>query len=119
MNDIPTTEELLRAIHQWPGMYWGDGPHPFTSLVAFISGFQIGHTNGRAADGVTPAALVPAGFHDYVSQRLFDRPTSGGEGWMTMIREKSASEADAFRLFFKLRLEYDSRENATDLPPSA
>ena len=117
MNGIPTTDEFLHAIHQWPAMYWGGGSHPFTSLVAFICGFQFGFQNGRE-DGVSPAALVPADFHDYVSRRLLDRPSDGGEGWMRMIREKSASEADAFQLFFKLRFEYDSREKVADPPPS-
>ena len=115
MNEIPTAQELLDAIHQRPGMYWRGGPQPFTSLVAFLAGFQFGYSNGRAEQGVSPIALVPADFHDFVSRRLCGQAIRGGEGWMSMIREKTSSELEAFELFFRLRLEYDASPKANGL----
>jgi hypothetical protein len=112
MNGIPTVEEFLNAIQQRPGMYWGGGPHPFTSLVAFLAGFQLGYANGQAEQGVSPSALVPSDFHDFVSSRLYGHPTMDVEGWTSMIRERTSSEAEAFQLFFQLRFEYDRKSRS-------
>ena len=119
MNGIPTPEELLNAIHQRPGMYWGGGDHPFTSLIAFLAGFHFGHTNGRSDAGVSPTDLVPDDFSAFVAQRLCGRPVSGGEAWMSIISGQSPSEHEAFQTFFQLRFAYAQQSKPTGDEPIA
>ena len=111
MSGIATPKEFLDAIHRWPGMYWGGGNQPFSSLVAFLAGYQFGHTNGQASNGMLPTDLVPKEFHDFVIHELLGRENNGGEGWMSVIAEQTASEQEAFELFFRLRTAYDERDS--------
>ena len=47
-------------------MFWGGGDHPFTSLVAFVSGFQ----NGAWESGAEGRDLVPEDFHRFVTEHF-------------------------------------------------
>lgn len=111
MNGIPTPDELLRAIHKRPGMYWGGGDHPFTSLIAFLAGFHFGHANGTAEGGVSPVDLIPTDFSRFVAERLCGRPIGGAESWMSLLSEHCGSEAQAFETFFELRQAYTQRSS--------
>jgi hypothetical protein len=99
--------KLLEHIHKRPGLYWGGGDHPFTSLVAFLVGIQVGYAQAMAKGGVRHEDLVPVEFHKFVTERFGQTFPAGGKGWMTFIREHTSSEQEAFDLFFKLREEYD------------
>ncbi len=88
-------------------MFWGGGDHPFTSLVAFLQGVRVGLLFAQPNAGLQPDALVPDGFHKFVTERFGRRYPDGGKGWMTFITVHTSSEQEAFELFFKLREEYD------------
>jgi hypothetical protein len=105
-------KEALDAIHKRPGMYWGGGDHPFTSWVAFTSGFQIGHDFAHRQGGIAPKDLVPDDFNKFVTERFGETFPAGGRGWMSFIREHTSSEQEAFDLFFQLREEYDKAHDA-------
>ena len=77
-------------------MYWGNSDHPFTSLIAFVSGVHVGGG----------PQLVPGEFHQFVAQRLGGSWPSA-KGWMSLIREHTASEREAFELFFQLLDQYE------------
>jgi len=107
MRALTTAKELLDSIHKRPGLYWGGGDHPFTSLVAFLSGVQVGCSLVQHHGGIQPSDLVPDDFHKFVTERFGRQFPDGGKGWMTLISEHAASEQEAFDLFFQLREEYE------------
>src|ERR1044071_1126928 len=109
MQPLTTSKELLASIQKRPGMYWGGGERPFTSLVAFLSGYALGFSEGRRTGGIPPSDLVPSDFHKFVTDRFGRRFPDGGKGWATLIEKHAKSEVEAFELFFKLRDEYDHR----------
>jgi len=98
-----TTEakKLLEAVHRRPGMFWGNSEYPFTSLIAFVMGVQVGGG----------PELVPDDFHPFVAGHFGERWPSP-KGWMLFIREHAASEKEAFELFFRLREEYEQKHSA-------
>src|SRR5690349_19633102 len=92
------SKEILEHVHRKSGMYWGQTEHPFTALCAFMSGVRIGGG----------PCLVPEGFAPFVAQRLGETwPT--GKSSMSFIRDHTASEQEAFELFFQLLHEYEKQ----------
>ena len=91
-------------------MYWGGNERPFTSLVAFLSGYALGFGEGGRRGGIHPADLIPSDFHTFVTERFGRKYPDGGKGWMTLIEEHTGSETEAFELFFRLRDEYAQRK---------
>ncbi len=102
----PTLKELdesiydvLDDIRRKPGMSIG------TPSINRLHAFLVGYTAGLGRVGF---ALRDSGdlhrFHDWVARRL----GYGGSasGWCNMIRNKSASEEDAFNRFFELLEEF-------------
>ncbi|HEX7860209.1 MAG TPA: hypothetical protein VF773_07790 [Verrucomicrobiae bacterium] len=108
--------ELLESMHKKPALYWGGGEHPFTSWIAFTSGYAIGYDMAKADGAITPEELVPRDFHRFVTERFGETFPAGGRGWMSFIREHTSSEQEAFDLFFKLRAEYDTRAGGSAQP---
>ena len=100
-------KETLDAVHKRPGLFWGRPDHPFTSWIAFLSGYQLGYEMARREEGIKPQELVPEDFHKFVTEHFGETFPAGGRGWMGFIREHTSSEQEAFDLFFKLREEYD------------
>src|SRR5437870_4715711 len=92
-------KETLEAMHRKPGLYWGGGDYPFTSWIAFVSGYQIGFDVARRETGITPQNLVPGDFHKFVTEKFGETFPAGGRGWMSFIREHTNSEKEAFDLF--------------------
>jgi hypothetical protein len=92
------TKKMLASVRRRPGMYFGSSDYPFTSLLAFMSGVRIG-------GGPT---LIPDDFDQFVAERLGERwPT--GKSPSSFIREHTASEKEAFELFFQLLDEYENK----------
>jgi hypothetical protein len=89
-------KKLLDSVHRKPGLFWGDSEHPFTSLIAFISGVTVGGG----------PVLAPADFHQFVAEH-FSESSPSAKGWMTFIRDHTTSEQEAFELFFRLLAEYE------------
>jgi hypothetical protein len=91
--------DLLGWIRKKPGLYVGEPS--IQRLASFISGYDagLGHVGFGLRDGVDFHR-----FHGWVAHRLgFAESTSG---WANMIRDKSASEAEAFQMFFVLLDEF-------------
>jgi hypothetical protein len=105
MKQLDNTEELLDAMSSKPAMFWGGSEYPFSSLIAFLAGYRLGF--GTAADSkLAPDKLIPRDFQEFVARRLNLKGQMGGKGWETLIRESTASEEEAFALFFRLHKEY-------------
>jgi hypothetical protein len=102
MKTPPTTPiEMLRSIQKRPAMYFGTSERPFSSLIAFLSGFETAAHFGRIE-------FVPEDFHRFVTER-FGRPyPDGGKGWMTFVRENTKTEEAALDLFIRLREEFEA-----------
>jgi hypothetical protein len=112
MNLPTNSKELLSSIHRLPGIFWGDSDRPFTSLVAFLSGYSLAFQISGCYDGVAPSELVPLGFCQFVSDRFGGTFPEDGRGWMTFIEQNTKSESEAFELFFQLRGEYEQSQCA-------
>jgi len=106
MQPLSNWKQFLDAVQKRPGLFWGGGERPFTSLVAFLDGYRLGFEEGSRAVGISPSDLVPADFHKFVTERFGREFPDGGKGWMTLIEEHTNSESEAFQLFFRLRYEY-------------
>ena len=109
---METGPQLLDLIHRKPTLIWGGGPYPFTSLIAFLMGYPNGYCASECRtkerhNGIHPDELLPADFHQFVTEWFGDKFPAGGRGWQCFIRENTSSEQEAFDLFFKLRAEYD------------
>ena len=105
--NIETSIDLLRSIRKKRAMYFGNSVHPFTSLVAFICGFDLarGIAGGESLSGRWE--LVPNGeFNSFVADRLRKR-TPTAAGWTTHIQESTKTEEEAFELFFQLREDFE------------
>jgi hypothetical protein len=91
--------DLLDAIRKKPGLFVVE-PSIFR-LQSFITGHAAGL--GRVGYSMRDAADFFR-FHDWVARRLgYFESTSG---WANMIRDKSASDAEAFRQFYILLDEF-------------
>ncbi len=110
MAQLDTANKLLRSIRDHTGLYWGNSDHPFTSLVAFLNGYQVGFGVGSSRCRIEPSDLVPSDFHRFVTERFGRRFPAGGKGWQTFIEENTESEEEAFHLFFQLRGQYDKQK---------
>ncbi len=108
MNPLATYKELLESIRQRPGLYWGGPEQPFSSLIAFMNGYALGYAEASSRSHISPTELVPADFTKFVTERLGHKFPAGGKGWSTLIRDHTASETEAFELFFRLRQEYEA-----------
>ena len=91
--------DMLDVVCKRPGMYITE------PSINRLHAFLVGYTAGLSRVGF---ALRDEDdfhrFHDWVARRLgFGGSTSG---WCNMIRDKSASEADAFQRFFVLLEEF-------------
>jgi hypothetical protein len=81
--------------------------HPFTWLEAYWAGYQSGYA--AAQNGfMTAEQIAPPDFHQFVSEH-FGRAWPNAKGWRILIREHTASEREAFELFFQLRNNYETR----------
>jgi hypothetical protein len=81
--------------------------HPFTCLQAFWWGYQSGYSAAQHGF-MKPEDISPPGFHQFVSEQL-GRAWPNAKGWPTLLREKTASEQEAFEMFFRLREEYEKQ----------
>ena len=103
MSNESSRREQLQAIRH----RLSKEEHPFTCLHAFWCGYQSGYA--AATHGfMRPEYISPAGFHQFVSERL-GRACPNAKGWPILLREKTASEQEAFELFFRLREEYEEK----------
>ena len=118
MPRFDTARKLLESIRDHTGLYWSNKERPFTSLVAFLNGYQVGFWAGRSRPRIEPFELVPNDFHRFVTERFGRKFPAGGKGWQTFIEENTKSEEGAFALFFQLRDEYDREEKPTAKPPN-
>ena len=111
MKTKATWREELEAIRRRPQFYLpGEGTeHLFTRFVAFWAGYEAGHSAAQHGF-MTPAEFAPHGFHQFVADHF--GCTLGGHGWHTLIRKYTASEEEAFELFFRLREEYERKRAA-------
>jgi hypothetical protein len=100
--------DVLKAIHSKPGMYFGDGRQPFTSFVAFVSGYNIGRKAAHQPQIGLPDDLVPRDFDQFVCRHFGVIYGQDSKGWMTRIQERTASEQEAFDLLFHLLESYES-----------
>jgi hypothetical protein len=105
-SEAPTLQELdesiydvLEAIRQRPGIYIVE-PSIYR-LQSFLTGYSAGL--GRVGFVLRDGASFHR-FHDWVARRLGFAGSAAG--WCNMIREKSATEADAFQMFFVLLDEF-------------
>jgi hypothetical protein len=111
-----TAEQLLDSMHERPGLWWGGGDYPFTSLIAFVSGFRLGYSEAQRPLGFCSEDLVPQEFPKFVAEKLGNASPVAGMGWLTLITEHTSSEREAFDLFFQLRKEYDRVKIQTGAP---
>jgi hypothetical protein len=81
--------------------------HPFSCLEAFWMGYQSGYAAAKHGF-MSPDYIAPDGFHQFVSEH-FGRSWPNAKGWRILIRERTASEREAFDLFFRLRSEFEER----------
>ncbi len=109
MHAVPQWKEQLESIRRKPGLYWGGGEHPFTSLVAFLVGFECGHASAQRGSQIQPRELIPEDFHKFVTEHFGRAYPDGGKGWQTFIREHTSTEQEAFELFLHLRAKYEKR----------
>jgi hypothetical protein len=110
-------KQLLKAIQLRPAMYWGDSDYLFTSLIAFISGYQSGyavkaHEHESTVGESYTLDFTPKGFHKFV-ENWYNIKNPGGWGWMTYIQMNTNSEREAFDTYFRLREEYDKAQEHT------
>jgi hypothetical protein len=89
MPKLDTPKKLLNSIRDRSGLYWGGGERPFTSLVAFLNGYQVGFWSGSSRCQIDPFDLVPSDFHKFVTERFGRRFPDGGKGWQTFIEENT------------------------------
>ena len=108
MHPIRTWKEQLESLRLRPGLYWGGGDHPFTSLLAFLVGFQCGYGVAQQGYQILPHELLPDGFQKFVTER-FGGTHPASKGWQSCIREHTSTEQEAFELFFRLRDEYETQ----------
>jgi hypothetical protein len=109
MHAIRTWKDQLESIHKRTGLYWASPELPFTSLQAFLVGYQCGYGVAKQGYDILPEQLVPQDFHRFVAEHLGEAyPTS--KGWQGLIREHTSSEREAFDLFFQLRDEYERQD---------
>ena len=75
----------------------------------FFMGYRFGYGAVRQDGPIPFDELVPPDFHRFVTERYGRTYPDGGKGWQTFIEENTASEQEAFELFFKLREEFEVR----------
>jgi hypothetical protein len=102
----------LDSIRDRPALWFGTKDYPFTSLVAFIAGYQMGHTEGRHGPR-TAEGIVPDDFHRFATEYFGHTFCRGCKEWHMLISEKTTSQQEAFEMFFRLMEEYEKR------PPKA
>jgi len=102
--------EQLQAIQKRPAMYLGNTDHIFTSFLGFVAGYQVGYAAAQHGF-MTFEQLVPADFSRFVTEYFGHTFPAGGKGWGTFISEHTASEQEAFEMFFRLREEYEKRHS--------
>jgi hypothetical protein len=99
-------DAFLKNLRKRPGLYFGTSEQPFTRFVAFMDGYAVGYAMARKLDTAWPEALVPPGFDGFARRRLRAKPGEDSKGWRTRIRERTASEEEAFHLLLDLLEEY-------------
>jgi hypothetical protein len=95
--------DLLGAIHERRGFFLGTADFPFTSLVAFLAGYQCGYEANKF-NLASPSNMIPRDFSRFVEEK-YHRAESAG-GWQIVIEEIAGSQEAAFQLFFQLLSEY-------------
>jgi hypothetical protein len=108
MDKTQTANKLLQHIRTRPAMYFANTEHPFTSLLGFIGGYQVGYEQGKNRHGL-PSELVPFDFHKFVTEYFGEKFPAGGKGWSTFISERTKSEKEAFEMFFGLLDHYEAK----------
>ncbi len=116
MPQLDTANKLLQSIHEEANLYWRDNKRPFTSLTAFLSGYQAGFFVGGTGFPISPLDLLPEDFPRFVTKRFARRFPAGDKCWQECIEGSTKSEEQAFALFFKLRGEYDKAKKRAAKP---
>ena len=100
----------LDSIRSRPDLYFGNKDYPFAGLVAFLAGYAMGHKSGKHDTKTrTPEDFVPAGFHRFVIEHFGQTFCRGCKGWHTLILEHTATQQEAFEMFFRLLEEYEKK----------
>src|SRR3954470_18012499 len=103
MRPLAKTEDLLEEMRSKPALFLGTTSQPFTALVAFLSGYTLAVSRYPATQAQID--LVPPDFAKFVGLTL-GLPLSGTKHWSDYIRQKAASEEEAFQMFFQIRTKY-------------
>jgi len=103
--------KVLEAIRNRPGFYFYNSKLPFTSLVAFLAGYESGFDAAKY-NRSKPEDLVSRDFNKFVTEKFGKQFPAGGKGWQTFIDENTSSEKEAFDLFFSLREEYERQSKS-------
>src|SRR4051812_32400296 len=111
MSSQKTALDLLRDIKNRPALYFGN-ERPFTALIGFLTGVQVGYSIARDDSSIMASDFVPEGFHRFVTERFGRTYPDGGRGWMTFVRENTNTEEEAFELFVSLREEFDTTQSS-------
>ena len=107
-TDDITEVGLIESIIRRPSMYWGNSDNHFHSFVAFLSGYGLGAGHQLDEDARKQLDdVIPAKFHEFVTEYYGHKFPHGGYGWMTFIEENTDSDEEALSLFLKLRRLYD------------
>jgi hypothetical protein len=95
MPSPPSIQDLLELIRKRPGFYTVE--RSIFRLDSFLGGYELGVSqSGMVLRDVDDLAR----FRDWLAPRLGF--SSSASGTANMIRDKSASDADAFDRFFTL-----------------
>jgi len=96
-------EAMWELIRRKPGLYLGGCS--ITALYYTVNGYQWALATHRIENDHT--FHLPSDFHDWVAYRLrFFEPTSG---WKNMLLKACENEESAFRRFFELLDEHNTR----------
>jgi hypothetical protein len=102
LQELPESiYDLLEQIRRRPGMYIG------VRSIIHLHSHLYGYTSGLARVGFALRDQKDFHrFHDWVARRL--GYYSSTPGWANMIRDKSASDEEAFEQFYILLAEFRS-----------
>lgn len=96
-----TPADVLRAMQKRPGMYFGRSESPFSVILAFITGVEVG-------PGLARTDFTPVEFRRFVVEKYGYSFLASGKGGETIVRENSKGEEDALELFIRLREEFEA-----------
>jgi hypothetical protein len=95
--------KLLHTIKSKPGLYFGDSDKPFTSLIAFIVGYQCGFATVQPDSvGSGEAQLVGRDFARFVTEHYGCSFPDGGRSWKTFVSTPPVSRKPLIYSFSSL-----------------